>query len=366
MPSCDILVVGNGIGACTAALSMHEPGHREVWIVAPTWIGDDSSSLSPGLLHSYHELTAMADLSSPAPEVYRAWAEEAGEDIGLRKTGMLVVADAELAPRVLGRGPRLRPYGLSAEELDHAGLARREGRGRYPEGSAGLWLEDASLLDPRRTIDVLTRLAVSRGVRLIQGERTLRLLRDRDRVLGIETSKGAIHAGWTILSCDEAIDRLIPQLVRHGLTDCQRPYDLLQPPADFGEEIPILWHERTGVTWRPLPGGWIRRNGWVWEDGEESDPLLPGLERATSWGRGTWRCYRGRDSRPLVGPLPGAGGALVSCGFGPRDFDFAPTAGSFLRRWTEGESAPGGMAPVLDPRRFVTAVGDGEDFIAED
>ncbi len=356
MRSCDILIVGDGVGACAAALTMHEPGHREVWLLAPTWIGDDSSALSPALLHGYHELASLADLSSPAPEVYRRWAEEAGMEIGLRQPGMLVVADPQLAPRVLGRALRLRPHGMAAEELDEDALARREPRGHYPRGAAGLWLAGAGLLDPRRTIDTLAVLAARRGVRVIQGETPLRLLRDQDRILGLETSHGTIHAGWTLLVSDAAVVQLTPELAHFGLTAWERPYDLLQPPADFGREISILWHERTGITWRPLPGGWIRRNGCCPETAGEGDPLLPAVARSTAWGRGVWRSYRGKDSRPLVGPLPGCEGALVSCGFGPRDFDFAPIAGLFLKQWTEGPDAPGGMAALLDPRRYVAVM----------
>jgi len=356
MRSCDILILGSGITACAAALSMHESGHKEVWLVSPTWIGDDTSALSPALLHGYHELAAMTDLSSPAPQVFGRWAEEAHEEIGLQRPGMLVVADQDLAPRVLGRALRLRPRGMEAEEVDEDGLAKHEARGRYPENGAGLWIENASQLDPRKTIDVLARLAGRKGIRVIQGEKIHHLLRDDDHVLGIETSHGSIHAAWTILASDAMVQALVPELARHGLRICQRPYDLLQPPSDFGGEIPILWHERTGVTWRSISGEWIRRNGCTRETVGEGDPLLPALQRATSWGRGNWESTRGKDSRPLVGPLPGAMGALVSCGFGPRDFDFAPISGSFLRQWTEHSQSPGGMASVLDPRRFVAVL----------
>ncbi len=353
MRTCEILIVGGGIGACAVALSMQETGHKEVWLLAPTFLGDDSSALSPALLHSYHELAALADASAPAPQAYQIWAQEADEELGLARCGMLIVADEALAPRVLGRGLRLRPHGITAEELDEDGLAHREPRGSFPAKGAGLWLPEASLVDPRRTVDVLGRLAASRGVRVIQGEQPLALTVAGDKTTGVATSHGRIEAEWTIVASDPALRQLAPALAERGLQREVRPFQLVQPPADFGPPIGILWHERLGLSWRPLPSGWIRRNGLAPENARAGDPLLPGLDRATVWTEGFWTHERGRDQRPLVGPAPDMRRLLLAAGFGARDFDLAPTAGHLLVQWLQDKGLPGGMAAILDPRRFV-------------
>ncbi len=353
MRNCEILILGGGISACACALAMQETGHKEVWLLAPGFLGDDSSARSPALLHGYHELAALADLSAPAPQAYQNWAQEAEEDLGLARCGMLVIADEALAPRVLGRGLRLRPHGMAAEEVDEDQLARHEPRGTFPAKGAGLWLHDAALLDPRRTIDVLARLAARRGVRIIQGETPLRLDSHEDLVSGVTTSHGKIVAGWTVLASDSVVRSLAPEIATRALEQKLRPFQLLQPPADFGASISILWHERLGLSWRPMAGGWIRRNGLAQEGAPLNDPLLPALDRATVWSSGVWESMQGKDKRPLVGPAPHRRRLLLAAGFGARDFDLAPTAGHLLVQWLRERGLPGGMAAILDPRRFV-------------
>lgn len=354
MRNCEILILGGGITACATALSMQETGHKEVWLLAPTFLGDDSSALSSALLHGYHELAALADLSTPAPQAYQNWAEEADEDLGLKRCGMLVIADEALAPRVLGRGLRLGPHGMAAEEVDEDGLAQHEPRGTFPAKGAGLWLREAALLDPRRTIDVLSGLAARRGVRVIQGESPLQLSTREDRVTGIATSHGRIEAEWTVLASDSVLQRLAPEMAGRALRPTLRPFQLLQPAADFGAPIKILWHERLGLSWRPLPGGWIRRSGLDPQDAPLRDPLLPALDRATLWASGVWESTSGKDERPVVGPAPQWQRLLIAAGFGARDFDLAPTAGHLLVQWVKDGGLPGGMAAILDPRRFLT------------
>ncbi len=351
--NCEILVVGAGISAVASALLLHEAELGEVWLLAPTWIGDDPSSLSPAMLHCYQELAALAELSAPAPDTYRRWAEESGEDLGLSQPGMLVVADAELAPRVRGRGDRLRARGLGAESVDEDGMARIEPRGLYPAQGMGLFLPEAAQLNGRRTVEVLARLAARRGVRVIQGEEAQELSREGDRVRGVRTSHGLIEAEWTVIASDSLLQAFQPELAKRALARIERPYQLLQAAPEFGEPGAILWDERSGHTWRGLCQGWIRRNGPSSEEPE--DPLLPALGRATLWGKGVWESRIGVDRRPLVGLAPGSERLLLACGYGQRDFDLAPVTGRFLIGWVGETKHPEGLAAVLDPRRYTPA-----------
>jgi glycine/D-amino acid oxidase-like deaminating enzyme len=351
--TCDSLVLGAGVGACATALALRKATREEVWLVVPTWIGDDPSTLSPALLHAYHEMAALSDLSAPAPVSYRRWAQESEMDLGFQQPGMLVVADPDLADRVVGRGNRLRARGVRTESLDEDQMAGLEPRGLFPAGGRGLLLPDASILDGRRTVEALARLAAREGVRVIQGESPRALIAQGDRVLGVQTTHGAIHSPWTVLAADSLVWNFLPELAKRALVAVDRPYQLLQPAPEFGTPGPILWHERSGHTWRGLGNGWIRRNGPGPE--ERADPLLPALERATMWGSGVWHSYLGADRRPLVGPAPGKEGLLLACGYGPRDFDLAPVTGRFLVSWVARTEHPEGLAAVLDPRRYTPA-----------
>lgn len=351
--SCEVLVLGAGISACASALLLSEAGLGQVWLMAPTWIGDDPSSLSPALLHGYQEMAALADLSSPAPSTYRNWAEESGDDLGYSQPGMLVVADAQLAERVVGRGDRLRARGVRAEAFDEDGMAALEPRALYPSRARGLYFPDAAKLNGRRTVEAVARLAARRGVRVIQGE-TIHELRAKDRkVRGVRSSHGEIEASFTVIASDALLESLLPELARPALAKVERPYQLLQPAPEFGEPGPILWDERTGHTWRGLSNGWVRRNGPAPE--EDEDHLLPALSRATRWSEGLWRSRICVDKRPLVGPAPGYDGLLLACAYGQRDFDLAPVTGRFLVAWITETDHPEGLAAVVDPRRYTPA-----------
>lgn len=206
------------------------------------------------------------------------------------------------------------------------------------------------------------------------------ILRDGERVLGVATERGDIHApvvidaagGWTRQVAEQAGLRIPLVPVRHQLL-VTMPYDGLTA------EHPITRFIDLNAYLRPSFGGVLlgayEPSPLVVDmdargDGFQVSELtldLPMLERVASaiaprfapladTSPGNLREVRGGlptmtpDGYPLLGPVPGAEGLFVLSGCCVGGFSIAPSAGALLADWIVDGKPPLDLSPLAIDR----------------
>jgi glycine oxidase len=200
----DVVVVGGGaIGLASAFALAREK--RSIVVLDAGEMGREASWAGGGILspiHPYAYPGALIDLVARSTDLYPALADElldlTGVSIELRRTGLLRLAvepedDEEVAQARSFREARSLP-------VERVGDARSFGPTLAPVARSALYEPEIAQIRNPRLLKGLVQGCARRGVELAPNEPVLELLVERDRVVGVRTSRRRIAAGDTVLA----------------------------------------------------------------------------------------------------------------------------------------------------------------------
>lgn len=274
----DLLVVGGGLTGLWAAIEATGAG-REVLVVDAGQIGSGATgrcggfvnaSVTHGIPHGHarwpDEMPTIVRLQTELwDDTLKLLADHGAGDV-IEPCGKLSVATRQHQLTQLRSAVELfERYGQRTVLLD-----RDEVRARVdsPTYLGGYHLMDANgLCDPVSLAVALARIAVSRGARLVAGERVTDLDESGARVLA-RTATGSLISARQVLLATNAYPPLRRRL-RHTVIPV---YDHVVATAPLTAEQwqAIGWRDRVGITdlgnrfhyYRPTPDGRILFGGW--------------------------------------------------------------------------------------------------------
>ncbi len=363
----DVLVVGGGVIGCAVAWALAERG-LAVTLLERGALAGEASGAAAGMLAPFGEalgegpflrwaLRALARFPSLAEQLRDA----SGVDPEYSASGILRVAlepDAARALEALAALP-------GADAL--ARLEPREAFALAPGLSRAVVSAVFSPAEGHVRSPLLVRAyagaAARRGARIETGAPVGGLVREGERVLGVETPDGARAAGAVVL-CTGSGSRLASGWLGAGFELPVAPVrgqiaSLDAPSPPFG---PILWSEG-GVYLVPkrdgsvVAGATVERVGFdcrvtasgVAELLAGAARLVPALADATF--RGAWAGLRPEtpDGLPLIGPVPGAAGLYVAAGHYRNGVLLSPVTAELV---ADGLLGKGWREPAFLPERF--------------
>jgi len=287
----DLLVLGGGVIGLSAAWRARERG-MSVTVLERDTAGGGTSRVAAGMLAPVAEVEfgeagrRILELGLRSAEIWPAFASAleavAGRDVGLMRTGTLLVARDDDEAGELERQIAFRKsLGLRAERLLPSEARERE-PALTPTVRLALEAPEDHSVDPRRLLAALRGACEATGVRL----------REHARALSIDIDAAGERVTGVTLSCEQGVERLAA------------PRVLLAAGAWAGQIEGLPAHARVPV--RPVKGQLLRLR----------DPAGPGL--------------LGRVVRFAGGYLvPRADGRYVlGATMEERGFDTRPTAGA--------------------------------------
>ena len=196
----DFAIVGAGIVGCSIAFELARAG-MQVCVLERGGIGEESSAAAAGMLSGQHGVTNLGDryrLHVEARELHAQLAgdlrERTGIDVGFCRWGLLELlftpGEVRAADRccAIQTQAGLRVERLSREEtlaLEPALAPDLQGSIRY--------VDEAHVHNGRLTI-ALAEAARRTGAELRSGAPALALIRERERVVGIQTPTETVYA----------------------------------------------------------------------------------------------------------------------------------------------------------------------------
>jgi len=359
----DVLIVGGGVVGAACARALARAG-RSVRLLERGEGPGAAWQAAAGLLAPQIEAREddpLFDLGLAGREFYEDHAPElaaaTGIDLGLRQGGILQLAHSEAAGEDLrGKVAWQRQQGHLCDWLDAT-----EVRERWPWVGAcegALWAPRDGSLHPERLVQALRQDAERLGVR-IQREEVTGLLRDRDRVIGVE-GRDRHHAGAVVLAAGAWSGRLA-RLPRPVSVEPVRGQMVALPWPAAAEPGIVFGHggyllERDGEA---IGGSTLEHAGFdpvttpegIARIRERVAALCPGLA-----GREPTRTWAGLrpgtpDGLPIIGAEPNAEGLWYATGHGRGGILLAGITGVILERLMAGEVLVEEAYPVR-PERF--------------
>lgn len=365
----DVVVVGGGAIGCAIAWELAKAGVA-VALLEARRIAEEASGVAAGMLTPLAESPRpgpFTDLAVAALREYPAVAtelrESSGVDIEYVPSGVLRVAltdDQELSAHTAMQWQM--GLGIQLQWLDAAALRQLE-PGITPDARGALYSPDEGHVRAPRLTTALAAAAGHRGAEIRQGTPVTGLLTDGQRVTGVRTQAGEIHAGHVVLAAGAWTELLtgdvhtvlpvrpvkgqilslaaMPVPFHHIIFTAGTAY--LVPKAD-GTIVVGATQEEAGFDKRVT----LRAVNWLLDGAVR---LAPGLGNAEV--RELWAGLRpgSPDGMPVLGPLPGWEGITVASGHFRNGILLAPITGQLIAQILTKGQAERDLSP-FSPGRF--------------
>lgn len=374
---CDVVVIGAGLCGCSAALALAKAS-VDVVVLESGLVAGSATGRNAGFI-----LQGTAERYSRAAGVYgrertrrvhaltlenhahmAAFLAESGVEAGYRKAGSLQLASSESEEEELRESAALlREDGFQAELVLGEALPEIYRQAGF---HVGVLLPQDGEVHPVRLVRGAIGAARLAGARLYEHTPVTALDAGSAGQVRVQTPEGAVSASLALVCTNARAGELLPWYA--DKVDPVRGQMMATAPAPRVFDLPV-YADHGYDYWRQDELGRVVLGGWRNLDPQSEvgtdDVLHPGIQarmedflrRFPALGdppvTHRWSGTMGfsRDGLPLVGPAPGAPGALAGVGFTGHGFGFAWLAGEALAALALEGQHP--LATELSPRRFL-------------
>jgi len=203
--SYDVVIVGGGgHGLSTAYYLAARHGITNVAVLEADYIASGNTGRNTTIIRANYGIPEAVRFYQHSLELYQGLEDELGASILHQTKGIFWVAHTEMAMRTerarcqMNTACGARTVMVTPAELkDLVPQVDLSGGGRYPVLGASHHLEGATARHDRVAWAFAAR-AAARGVHVVQHTPVTGLLRDGDRIVGVETPTGPIQAGLVL------------------------------------------------------------------------------------------------------------------------------------------------------------------------
>jgi glycine/D-amino acid oxidase-like deaminating enzyme len=396
--SADVIVVGAGVAGASTAFHLSRLGAGDVLVVDRGTAGSGMSSRSSAMIRMHYTFRPEVELAVRSDRMFASWTELTGRPPFVRRTGFarIVLPGEEQALRA--NVAMQRDCGARAEVLAARDFAALAPGLRTDDLTKVAWEPDGGYGDGALVAGDLLAAARERGVRYRPHTPVAALLREGDRVTGIQTPDGPEYAGVVVAAAGVWSPALLASIgVDLPLeTEFHQVAVLSHAP---GQGTPVACIDSTTQTYfRPEAGGSMTLVGsFTGPRGVDPDTVAPsagaaraaadtggaqrgafcaadGAKRSTLMRAGAGEGAEGLaelvgaaarrvpaladagivrgvtgvydmtpDGRPMLGELPGLSGLVLAAGFSGTGFKISPAVGEAVAALVTGHRVAGSV-----------------------
>jgi glycine/D-amino acid oxidase-like deaminating enzyme len=359
----DAIIIGAGIHGASLAFHLAERGWKPVVLEKAT-VAAGATGRSSGMVRMHYDVEAEARLAWRSHAYFRDWERRVGGDAGFTGVGFLqMVPRHEVEPLHLNVAMQ-QGVGIQTSVIDADDVRRLLPGVLIDDDQVAAYEPLSGYADPTASATSMMAAAVGRGARLVQGCAVTGVRVAGDRVVGVDSSRGAFDAPIVVDAAGAWAGRVaasvgleVPVSVwRHDVAYVQRPPDIPRHIGfiDFqnafysrpeGESLTLVALE-DGNPLQGDPDAPVdsAAPGFIERAAERVVSRLPQFARA-----GIHSAHSGQDGitpdqHPIIGPA-GPDGFWLDCGFSGTGFKIAPAVGESLAQLiVEGVEANGDLA----------------------
>jgi sarcosine oxidase subunit beta len=407
--SADVIVVGAGVAGASTAFHLSRLGAGDVLVVDRGTAGSGMSSRSSAMIRMHYTFRPEVELAVRSDRMFASWTELTGRLAFVRRTGFARLVPPGEEDALRANVAMQRDCGARADVLPAGDFAALAPGFRTDDLTEVAWEPDGGYGDGALVAGDLLAAARERGVRYRPHTPVLALLREGDRVTGIQTPDGPEHAGIVVAAAGVWSPALLASI---GVdlpieTEFHEVAVLSHAP---GQGTPVACIDSTTQTYfRPEAGGSMTLVGsFTGPRGVDPDRVAPppgappagaadaggaqrgslcaadGAQRTTMMAsgavdqavdlaalvgaaarrvpaladagivRGVTGVYdMTPDSRPMLGELPGLAGLVLAAGFSGTGFKISPAVGEAVAALVTGSPVTGSVdITPFRPGRF--------------
>ena len=386
--SARVVIIGGGIGGCSAAYHLAGMGVTDVVLVERSMLSSGTTWHSTGNMETYRADPLIYDMVRYAVKAYPQLAQETGQEIGWRNVGRVHYTDRQDRWAVMQTLPELgRARSIELQLITPAQVHERLPIIDPQELAGGIWIPSDARVNATDAVHAFAAGARAKGVKIFQDTSVTDIQMRNGVVCAVTTSAGRIDCDTVILagglwsrdiaaSCGAqlplyALEHQYIITKPHGMPR-NLPLFLSYDDQLYGrEEVGGLMIGSLDDDAIALPAAALPQNfsfALLNERWDQFEPYMDTAMRRFPLLRTAQikMLLNGPESftpdgQMLLGPVPGASGLFAACAFNSNGIALAPAAGKFIAEWiVEGE--PSSDVAPLDVRRF-SPVQAAEDYM---
>ena len=371
----DVLVVGAGVIGAATAFHLTRLGAGSVIVLDRGTVGSGMSSRSSALVRMHYTFPPEVDLAVRSDAMFDAWTELTGRPACVRRTGFVRLVAKEETDLLRANVAMQRERGARAEVVDAAEIGRLAPGMRTDDIACAAWEPHGGYGDGAIVAGDLLAAARDAGATYRPNTQVLALVTDGDRVLGVRTGDGQVHAGTVVLAAGVWSP---PLLAAAGIdlpieTELHHVAVVRHPPGG-GASVACI-DSTTQTYFRPeaarertLIGNFTGPRGADPDQVPHAAPASAAGDLADLVGAAARRVPAladagiaagvagvydmTPDARPMLGAVPGKTGLVLAAGFSGMGFKISPAVGEALAEFIVAGAASRVDLAAFRPGRF--------------
>ncbi|MGB5214795.1 MAG: FAD-dependent oxidoreductase [Anderseniella sp.] len=238
----DVVIVGGGVIGTSLAYHLTKIGITNVVLLERKQLTSGTTWHAAGLVGQLRASRNMTELAKYTSELMKGLEAETGQATGFKQNGSVSVALTEARFEEFRRGASMaKNFGLDVQVVSAGEVKERLPHLATHEVTGGIFLPGDGQVNPIDVTQAYAAGARSRGAKVFEHTKVTRLLKDGNRVTGVETSTGTIMADKTVI-CGGMWSRELGQQVgvQIPLHAAEHFYVVTEPHADLPREMPVI------------------------------------------------------------------------------------------------------------------------------
>jgi sarcosine oxidase subunit beta len=379
----DAIVVGGGANGTSTAFHLASLGMKNVVLLERRQIAAGATGKSGSLVRMHYTNETESKMAFESLKVFQNFNEIVGGDCGWSPVGFVQLVKHEHRDALHRNIARQQKMGIDTRVIDDKELRELLPGVVIDDVGGAAYEKHSGFADPNATAFGFAAGAARLGATIETGTQVTRVIVEKGRVTGVETTNGRIMAPTVVLVPGAWATPLVQSL---GLKLPLEPFRIQisifrWPPAHNNHRHPVVidaihksWMRPEGAN-ATLIGVELGRAGADPETYDEGvDPQfvqdarrtlaarLPQFADATMRGGWAGMIMMSEDGRPIIDQIPSIAGLYCMLGDSGTSFKTSPAIGRSLAEWIVN-----GQPSIVDMTPFrSTRFAEGKPWIDED
>jgi len=191
----EVVIIGGGVTGASTAFHLTRRGVRDVVVVDKATLASGGTGKSSACVRQHYSTAETCRMIRYSLEFFQHFGERlGGESCGFRHTGYLLGVDNKMRAPMEASVALQRSIGIDTRLVSPTEMREIEPRLRADDFVAGCYEPASGYCNPVETAQGFARAARAAGARILEDTAVLGLLVEGDRVRGVRTASGDIHA----------------------------------------------------------------------------------------------------------------------------------------------------------------------------
>ena len=239
---CDVVIIGGGIVGNSIAYHLGRIGITNTVVLERKQLTSGTTWHAAGLVGQLRASKNLTELAKYTTSLFEGLEKETGQATGFKQNGSISIALTDGRMEELLRGASMaKCFGLAVDVVSTAEIKERVPHYNMDGVKGGVFLPKDGQVNPIDVTQALASGARSRGAKIFENTKVTRILVEKGKTVGVETTEGTIMADKVVIASgmwSRELGRSIG--VNIPLHACEHFYIVSEPIAELPRNMPVV------------------------------------------------------------------------------------------------------------------------------